>query len=251
MPERLVFLHGFAGAPAAWDRTLAAWPSARAPIRPAPLRPALPGHDPSCPASAEATFREAVEALARGLPSGERLGLIGYSLGARLSLGLTVAYPERFSRITLIGVNPGLDDAARPARRVTDEAWATMLERQGLTRFLEAWLAQPLFASQASLPAEVRDEQAAWRRRLSASALAAAMRQLSLGAMPDYRAALEALPLPVQLVVGASDEKFRRIADGMQVSLPSARLDVIAGAGHNVPLEAPERLAARLADFHD
>ena len=49
--------------------------------------------------------------------------------------------------------------------------------------------------------------------------------------------------MPVELVVGERDEKFRAIAERMEAALPDARLHVVAGAGHAVQLEAPDAVA--------
>jgi 2-succinyl-6-hydroxy-2,4-cyclohexadiene-1-carboxylate synthase len=54
------------------------------------------------------------------------------------------------------------------------------------------------------------------------------------------------LTLPVTLVVGERDEKFRAIAARMAERLPDARLAVVPGAGHAAHLEAPEALAHQL-----
>ncbi|MCH9686906.1 MAG: NTP transferase domain-containing protein, partial [Deltaproteobacteria bacterium] len=54
------------------------------------------------------------------------------------------------------------DPADRAARRHTDEALATAIERDGLERFVDDWLAQPLFAT---LPSERQYRGARLRNR--------------------------------------------------------------------------------------
>ena len=244
-PERVVvLLHGFAGMPEAWTAVIDAWPTPQ----PRWVVPALPGH--GMPTQAERGFAGALDAVAATIgPQPTPPHLIGYSLGARLSLGLAVNWPTWWSSVSLIGVNPGLDAAHRSARRTADAGWAARLEDDGLTAFLDAWRAQPIFASQARLSAEVLDNQTAWRRRLDAHELANAMRQMSLADMPDYRVALPRLPMPLQLVVGSLDKKFWALARAMKTLHPAAQLDVIPDAGHNVPLESPQALAATLSRF--
>ncbi len=241
MPKPVAaLLHGFAGAPAAWDRVRAAWPTAITFVV-----PALPGHGRDAPPPVGG-FTNAVDAVADRLPS-TPLHLVGYSLGARISLGLALAYPERVVRLTLIGVNPGIDDDQRAARRANDERWAQHLEAEGVASFAAAWQAQPLFATQDALCPARRQEQDRWRQTLDPHRLAAAMRQMSLADMPDYRPRFAELRGPVQLTVGERDDKFRAIAARMQRD--HVRLDVIPGVGHNVPLEAPDALADRVAAF--
>ena len=52
--------------------------------------------------------------------------------------------------------------------------------------------------------------------------------------------------MPVELVVGERDEKFRAIAERMAERLPDARLHVVEGAGHAVHLERPDAVAELL-----
>jgi pimeloyl-ACP methyl ester carboxylesterase len=44
---------------------------------------------------------------------------------------------------------------------------------------------------------------------------------------------------PVLLIVGATDHKFRTIAENMADLLPDATVAVVDGAGHSVHLEQP------------
>ena len=54
------------------------------------------------------------------------------------------------------------------------------------------------------------------------------------------------LAMPVTLVAGERDAKFREIAERMAAALPAARLEVVPGAGHAVQLERPEAVAAAI-----
>ena len=173
--------------------------------------------------------------------------LCGYSLGARVALGLLVKHPELFSRATLLSVHPGLQSLAeRQARAAADERWVEILHQDGLAEFLQKWEQQPLFATQAALPAAVLAAQEAVRRRHSSKGLARSLRTLGLAHMPDYWPALPALTLPVRLVVGALDEKFTALADRAAEILPHAEVTRLPGVGHNVLLEAPDAVCALL-----
>ncbi len=110
---RIAYLHGFAGDPAAWQETLAALP------RHDPRAIALPGHGGG---SVLPTWDECLAAIAGAV--GEVELVVGYSLGARAALGL--AATGRVPRAILVGVNPGMDDAERAARRASDAAWARL-----------------------------------------------------------------------------------------------------------------------------
>lgn len=232
----LVLLHGMTGTPAAWDG-VAAWLEGR------PLwRPALLGHAPDAGDPSVEHFEHEVTRLAALVP--EPAHWVGYSLGARLVMGMLALCPDRVQSATLIASHPGLDDPlARAERRAADRAWRDCLLAGDLQRFVRDWEAQPLFATQRSLPAAALAEQRAQRLSHDPRALARAFEVLGLGAMPSFRVALGRTSAPLTLLVGARDEKFFALYRELAPSLARARLEVVADAGHNLPLERPEHVA--------
>jgi 2-succinyl-6-hydroxy-2,4-cyclohexadiene-1-carboxylate synthase len=244
----LVCIHGFTGSPASFD-PLARALALRGRVR--LCRPTLLGHrTASATSSADAgrrrrspaRFEDEVERVATLVVSEGFAGahLLGYSLGARVALGLLAHYPFLFAGATLIGVHPGLGSLEERAARVgSDERWCALLERRGVAAFLEAWEAQPLFSSQRGLDPRLTAEQRRVRGEHSAEGLARALRVLGLGGMPNYRGALVSCPVRVRLVVGERDEKFSAIAASLARLAPGVELDRVPGAGHNVLLEAP------------
>lgn len=243
----LVLLHGFTGSPASFDGLVRRL-SRRRRLR--LHRPALLGHGAEAPASV-VRFEQEVDRLARGVVRAGLSGshLCGYSLGARVALGLLARHGHLFSGATLVGVHPGLDGARERATRIgSDERWCELLTRRGLRAFLDAWQAQPLFASQRDLPAAEVAAQRRVRSSHTADGLARALRVLGLGQMPCYRGAFAIDRGRVRLVVGERDEKFVRLARDIQRRAPRVQVDPIAGAGHNILLEAPDPLARILLD---
>lgn len=248
----LVFLHGFTGGPISWDAVIGHVSSDPRGAR-RMLCPVITGHEGSLDGPRESwpaqprSFEDEVDRLAALLPRGT-LHLVGYSLGARLALGLLVRHRVRFETATLIGGHPGLDDAAARADRTeADDALAERLERAGLAAFVEEWEALPLWDTQRTLAPARLAAQRALRLSHDAPRLAHALRTLSLGRMPSWTAALATMDLPVTLVAGHADTKFRALAETMGAALPDARVVVLGDAaapfGHNLPLEAPGELA--------
>lgn len=238
----LVLLHGFTGAPDAWDEVVA-----RLPSRCAVLRPAIGGHDGTpAPASFEGEVERLAQLIRRELPS--RPHLCGYSLGGRVAFGLLATHAGAFSGATIVSANPGLtNEGDRRARAKNDDAWADMAIARGVAAFIDEWEKQPLFATQIELPAHVRDAQRERRLRHDAHGLAGAMRALSLARMPSYARALAQMDLPITLVTGAADLKFYAMAAALAGDLRRAEHRVVPGAGHNVVLERPDVLAEILA----
>jgi 2-succinyl-6-hydroxy-2,4-cyclohexadiene-1-carboxylate synthase len=163
---------------------------------------------------------------------------IGYSLGARVALGLVIA--GQVPRAILISVNPGIADAERAARRANDAAWAARLRERGIADFIAAWEAQPLFATQGRAPIERLAARRTRRLALDPELLAQSLEAMGLAEMPDYRAVLGGAH--IALVAGADDPRYLAIARGL-----GAPLEVIANAGHDPLLEQPEALGAALA----
>lgn len=231
-------LHGFTGSPASWDAVLALLPERRT------LRPALLGH--GAPPPEATTFAGEIARLAELLPA-EPVHLAGYSLGARVALSLALAHPARVRRLTVIGVHPGLPTKEeRQTRRDGDARWRQVLTEDGIERFVRAWEALPLFATQRRLPAELTAAHRAARLRHDPHALARSLEVLGLGEMPDCRPGLARLTMPVTLMAGELDEKFVTLAHELALALPHATLRTVPGAGHDLLLERPDLVAVEL-----
>jgi 2-succinyl-6-hydroxy-2,4-cyclohexadiene-1-carboxylate synthase len=241
----LVLLHGFTGSPLSWAAVARALPANRAVVA-----PCLPGHHPDLPVAQG--FGANIERMAEILADLDGLArpchLVGYSLGARVALGLALGHGHLIARLTLIGVHPGLaSEAERARRRAADQAWIACLRERGMDEFARAWQAQALFASQARHPIAVR-EQHAIRLAHDPAALALSLEHMGLGVMPDHGARVAELGMPVTLVSGALDSKFTALARDLAARIPCAQHRVIAGCGHNPLLERPDELAALLAE---
>src|SRR5208283_2922807 len=162
----------------------------------------------------------ALLALIDGLGLGE-VDVAGYSLGARVALGLTVQSGPRVRRLVLESGSPGLRRRHnRGERRRLDEALASRIESRGLLDFVERWEALPLFAGVRSLPAEVQASLRARRLAGNAEGLALSLRRLGLGAQPSYWSALPRIRTPTLLLSGARDERFTAVARRMAAELP-------------------------------
>jgi 2-succinyl-6-hydroxy-2,4-cyclohexadiene-1-carboxylate synthase len=221
---RIAYLHGFAGDPSVWSEVIATVPGRAI---------ALPGHGGG---GVSDTWDANLDAVATAL--GEIDIVVGYSLGARVALGLVAR--DAVPRGILIGVKPGIADAERAARRASDAAFAELLRSRGIAAFVDAWETQPLFATQARVPAERRAARRARRLALDPEQLARSLEVLGLAEMPDYRAAVTRERCA--LIAGADDARFVAIARGLP-----APLEVIADSGHDPTLEQPAALARTIA----
>src|SRR5215213_4263307 len=215
MPADVLLLHGFTQTGAGWDGG----------------RRALGGRYRSLAPDLGAGPWDAELDRLEGLAPREH-ALAGYSMGGRLALALALRRPERVRALVLVSASPGLADAGeRAARRAADAALADRIEAVGVEAFAREWAAQPLFAGQPAAVAALAHED---RLRRSAAQHAAQLRGLGTGEMPPLWDRLGELAVPVTLVVGERDEKFRAIAERMTAALVAGRLHVVPGSGHAV-----------------
>jgi 2-succinyl-6-hydroxy-2,4-cyclohexadiene-1-carboxylate synthase len=141
----------------------------------------------------------------------------------------------------LISAHPGLEsDAERQQRRAADERWCELLLDRGSVAFVDAWQAQPLWAGQARLDRATLDQKRRERLSHDPAGLVRSLRVTGLAQMPNYRDALARLRVPVTLLAGDLDVKFRDLAQHMAGIAPHAELTLVEGAGHDLLLERPE-----------
>lgn len=165
--------------------------------------------------------------------------LLGYSMGARICLHAALGAPAQVRRLILVGATAGIAAPTARARRQADDlALAESIERggnRGLPEFLKEWLASPLFTG---LSAESASIEA--RRGNTAAGLASSLRLCGTGSQEPLDDQLGRLDMPVLLVAGERDAKFRAEADRLGAGMANAEVAVVAGAGHACHLEQPE-----------
>lgn len=232
----LVLLHGFTNTGASWEPVVA-----RVAQRYRALAPDIRGHGAATGVT-PVTLGAVIDDVAALAP--ERFTLCGYSMGGRIALHVALALPERVRRLVTIGASPGLaDESERVARRAADELLATEIEGLELEAFARRWARTPVLEG---LSAELAAAAHADRLRSTPAGLANALRGLGTGALPSLWDRLGELAMPVELLAGERDQKFRGIAAQMAAAIPRGRCVVVPGAGHAAHLEAPEFVAGTL-----
>lgn len=233
----MLLLHGFTNTGFSWDPVVSAL-AQRYPTK-AAVAPDIRGHGSMADAR-PVTLTAVLEQVAAAAPADE-FTLVGYSMGGRIALHAALALSDRVRRLVLIGASPGIADAAmRTQRRKADEQLAAELETMTIEQFADRWATTPVLAGQ---PASARERAREDRLRNTPAGLARALRGLGTGALPSLWERLPELGMPVALVVGERDERFRATALEMAASIPDARVIVVPGTGHAVHMEAPERVA--------
>jgi 2-succinyl-6-hydroxy-2,4-cyclohexadiene-1-carboxylate synthase len=174
--------------------------------------------------------------------------LVGYSMGGRLALYLTIHFPQYFHRVVLESASAGLSlAAARSDRLAQDRQLATKLETGDLRLFLENWYQQPIFANLRSHPhfAQMLEQ----RLSNSPAQLAKSLRNLSTGMQPSLWENLSENKIPLLLIAGELDPKFVQINQQMQQLCKHSQLDIIPSCGHNIHFENPELFIEKIKTF--
>jgi len=163
---------------------------------------------------------------------------LGYSMGARFCLHVALTNPELVRGLVLLGGTAGIEDPTeREQRRQQDLATADRIEREGLAPFLDAWLAQPLFAR---LPPERAFR--AERLENTVEGLRSSLEQAGTGSQDPSWHKLHRLDMPVLVLAGSEDAKFAALAERMAREIgDNATLALVEGAGHAAHLEQPDR----------
>ena len=189
-----------------------------------------------------------VAALADALDC-ETFHLVGYSMGGRVALALGCTASQRLRSLTLIGATAGIAEPEQRRQRAETDAARAERILTDCEAFVDEWMADPLFAGQATLGETHLQAARAQRLASNPQGLARSLLAGGSGAMEPLHQRLGDCDAPTRLLVGAHDTKFCAIADQLASRLPRAGVVRIDGAGHAAHVEQPDAAAAAIADF--
>lgn len=182
-----------------------------------------------------------LEALLDGLGI-ERATVVGWSMGGFAAQALARRVPDRVAGLALLATDPGGPDSVAAA----PQAWARLIDdsggyREQATRLISLLFPPPLAAD---IDRQFGDLVAAARERLSPAALRAQEQAMEAwhreGPSPD---ALDQAP-PTLIAHGDLDEVIP-VGNAEQLARrwPGARVEILAGCGHALMAQEPERVA--------
>ncbi|KDP31426.1 hypothetical protein JCGZ_11802 [Jatropha curcas] len=141
-----------------------------------------------------------------------KVTLVGYSMGGRIALHMALRHQDKINGAVIISGSPGIEDGmARKIRWVKDVSRSRLLIDYGLQTFLDAWYAGELWDSLRSHP---RFKEIVSSRLLHDDIhyLAKALSDLSIGRQMPLWEELKQSDIPLLLIVGERDGKFKAIA---------------------------------------
>ncbi|XAR65339.1 2-succinyl-5-enolpyruvyl-6-hydroxy-3-cyclohexene-1-carboxylic-acid synthase [Bertholletia excelsa] len=262
----LFFLHGFLGTSEDWISIMKAVSgSARC------IAIDLPGHGGSKirnrgiknaaeePKLSIEVVADLVQKLIDKITPG-KVFLVGYSMGARIALYMSLRRTDVIEKAVIVSGSPGIKDLlARKIRRAKDDCKACFLTDYGLELFLDAWYAGQMWNSLRDHP-HFKQIIASRLQHSDICTLGKVLSDLSTGRQLPLWDDLKHSKVPLLLITGERDEKFKRIAQEMfqEVNLGAKNIDntkeiceivEVPNSGHAVHLENPLPVITAITRF--
>ncbi|WP_445681651.1 alpha/beta fold hydrolase [Radicibacter daui] len=170
----------------------------------------------------------------------QRYVLVGHSMGGKVAQLLASRRPSGLAGLVLVAPSPAQGKHLSAAEREGMAAAYTTGQSAG-------WTVDNVLTGRA-LPSHLREQVISGSL---AGSPAARESWPARAIVEDVSANLADIEVPVLVIGGELDkvDSVEMLRSVVLPSLPEARLSVVAGAGHLLPLEAPEEVGALLADF--
>lgn len=241
----LLLIHGAAASLACWDPVL---PALQGAFR--VIRVDLLGHGRSTsPTSGYDIVTQARRVRAALDSLGvQRVTVIGHSTGATVAAALAEQRPDAISAIAIIDMGPD------PAAKFSEPRMARLLLTKVPGRLL--WClrtkntVRKASRSAFSRPIDIPDTLIANVMGMTHQAFAGTMRApLRYLGQQSLCVRLRSLGLPVLVIFGTDDRRWRSSSANAFQIVPGARIELLPGVGHTPMLEEPQATGQLLGDF--
>ena len=231
-PPDILFLHGFATSGSVWRDVVAALPGRRC------LTPDLRGFGSAEPAPTGWELDDWVDEAASFMAPLVRFVLVGHSMGGKLATLLAARRPAGLEHLILVAPSPPVPEpipdrakmlAARGDRAAAEDTARTISHRASRDPdVLDALVSDSL-----------RTDRAAW------------IWWVQRGSRADVTDQAARIAVPTLLLAGADDTTIPAafLTEHALPRLPGARMATLPGSRHMVPLDAPDALAAHIAEL--
>ena len=202
------------------------------------LVPDLPGHGQS----ADEPYRshtETVDALRQVLLRGSLppMAVIGFSLGAQLTIELASKHPELVDRAMVVSAQA----KAMPFTGLTLRALGTVAPLARNRRFAR------LQARELFVPPELLEDYLGTSARITKATLLAAVGDNVRFELP---AAWSEFRGRARVMVGRRERTLMRdSAEAIHTALPGSEIEIVEGCGHGIPLQRPDWFNGCVADW--
>jgi pimeloyl-ACP methyl ester carboxylesterase len=174
--------------------------------------------------------------------------VIGHSTGGYVATALAGQRPGLVSALALIDTAPDLDavmDQGLLGRLLLAPLPGRLLWRLRTEATIRKALASA-FTRPIDIPGTIIETTMGMTHRAIAATSRASDDYLAQQTLPGR---LAALGLPVLVIVGADDKRWRSTSAAAYRAVPGARLELLPGVGHTPMMEDPQTTSTLLLDF--
>ncbi len=171
---------------------------------------------------------------------GQKVVVVGYSMGARIVLQLLSKNPHWISAAILISCHPGLSTESEKVERATnDSSWALRFKNEDWTTLIDSWNKQvSLLNSFAPLRIE---------SKFNRNILARVLETFSLSKQDSI--VDSSILLPSLICWGQKDNKFEGLAARLKQAFCVGPATCIPESGHRVIFDNPSYLTEIIKEF--
>lgn len=171
--------------------------------------------------------------------------LVGHSMGGTVSLSVALRYPERATRVVIIG-SPIVGSSLALPLKMAGQRWVAFMLFNLFGAFRATMrMASPMICSDPRFP-EMMD------RDLSQTTLESFLNSIATLRRTDLRPELSRLSIPVMGMFGDRDNIVNPNQwKALQRGVPYARIERFPHAGHFIMLDEPRPCMERIKDFLD
>ena len=183
----------------------------------------------------------------------DRLGagqvtVIGHSTGGTVATALAEQRPGKVTALALIGIGPSLDAVA--GQGVLGRLLLAPLPGRFLWALRTESMVRKALGTAFTRPVDIPDAIVTATLGMTHRALAGTSRAsddyLRQQSLPDR---LAVLGLPVLVIFGTDDQRWRSSAAAAYRAVPGARVEMLPGVGHTPMMEDPQTTGRLLLDF--
>jgi 2-succinyl-6-hydroxy-2,4-cyclohexadiene-1-carboxylate synthase len=207
----------------------------------------LPGHgkSPLKEFADFASFAHSMMGFLRNLS--DTSYLVGYSLGGRLALYLSIFFPQWIHKTVMLSASAGIVGPHEQKRRYERDLklFEGIHSRDEFENFLRAWYEQPLFNPSSIL----KKQLIAKRVTNNVQYLRRSLGYLSVGIQPSLWPKIKTLQVPILYMSGLQDIKYHQLGKNLAKMSSMIVFQGIEGSGHLVHLEQPQKVKNAIASF--
>ena len=243
-PQSVLFLHGLGGAAESWRAQL----DGLAPMMRC-VAWTMPGYgrSRSLRELSIATLADAAAELIEGLAL-PRVAVVGHSMGGFVAQELALRHPGLVERLVLVSTAPAFGGEDGPTGLAAAEFLAARMEPVNEGRRMQ-YIARQVVPTMVAPDCPLTVQEAAVKV-MAAHAPAAYRAALEAVVRFDARDRLGSLALPTLCVTGRLDTATPPAdAERLAALIPDARLELVDGAGHLLPMERPDELNRLIRSF--